>query len=70
MPNDRTGWWDEHPRESPPRLTRDESALLSDYRGYTPDLRRKAPDAARVHRQPSQGLEKAGASFESEKGAV
>lgn len=63
-PNEFMGWWDDHPRESPPALTRDESVLLSDYRECTPDRRRKAADAVRDQRQLSQGLESAGRSFD------
>ena len=69
-PNEFMGWWDEHPRESPPTLTRDESVLLSDYRDCTPDRRRKAADAVRDQRQLSQGLESAGAPPEAEEGAA
>lgn len=69
-PNEFMGWWDEHPRESPPALTRDESVLLSDYRDCTPERRRKAADAVRDQRQLSQGLESAGAPPEAEEGAA
>ena len=53
-----------------PRLTRDESVLLSDYRDCTPDRRRKAADAVRDQRQLSQGLGSAGAPPEVEEGAA
>lgn len=52
-----------------PRLTRDESVLLSDYRGCTPERRRKAADAVRDQRVLSQAQESAGElskSIESE----
>lgn len=51
--------------DAAPRLTRDESVLLSDYRGCTPERRRKAADAVRDQRVLSQAQESAGMSFES-----
>ena len=56
--------------DAAPRLTRDESILLSDFRQCTPERRRKAADAVRDQRSLSQGLESAGESCEIEKGAA
>lgn len=52
-------------RENPaPRLTHDESVLLSNYRGCTPNRRRKAADAVRDQCALSQGQEATGGSSE------
>lgn len=56
--------------DAAPRLTRDESILLSDFRQCTPERRRKAADAVRDQRSLSQGLESAGESCEIEKGVA
>lgn len=53
-------------REDPaPRLTREESVLISDYRDCTPERQRKAADAVRDQRVLSQGQESAGGLFDS-----
>lgn len=49
--------------DAAPRLTRDESVLVSDYRDCTPERRRKAADAVRDQRVLSQAQESDGASF-------
>ena len=49
-----------------PRLTREESVLLSDYRECTPERRRKAADAVRDQRVLSQAQETAGTSSDDE----
>ena len=56
--------------DAAPRLTRDESILLSDFRQCTPERQRKAADAVRDQRSLSQGLESAGESCEIEKGVA
>ena len=56
--------------DAAPRLTRNESILLSDFRQCTPERRRKAADAVRDQRSLSQGLESAGESCEIEKGVA
>lgn len=54
-------------REDPaPRLTRDETVLISDYRDCTPERQRKAADAVRDQRSLSQAQEAAGESFDDE----
>lgn len=50
--------------DAAPRLTRDESVLLSDYRDCTPERRRKAADAVRDQRVLSQAQEVDGRSFD------
>lgn len=50
--------------DAAPRLTRDESVLLSDYRDCTPERRRKAADAVRDQRVLSQAQEGDGRSFD------
>lgn len=52
--------------DAAPRLTREESALLSDYRECTPERRRKAADAVRDQRVISQAQEGAGESSNDE----
>lgn len=54
-------------REDPaPRLTHDESVLVSDYRECTPDRRRKVAEAVRDQRVLSQGQEAVGESSDDE----
>lgn len=50
--------------DAAPRLTREESVLLSDYRDCTPERRRKAADAVRDQRVLSQAQESGGRSFD------
>lgn len=50
--------------DAAPRLTREESVLLSDYRDCTPERRRKAADAVRDQRVLSQAQEVDGRSFD------
>lgn len=50
--------------DAAPRLTREESVLLSDYRDCTPERRRKASDAVRDQRVLSQAQEVDGRSFD------
>ena len=52
--------------DAAPRLTREESVLLSDYRECTPERRRKAADAVRDQRALSQAQETAGESSNDE----
>lgn len=39
-PNTMLGWYDTHPRESPPQLAPDETAVVEGYRSCTPEWRR------------------------------
>lgn len=39
-PNTMLGWYDTHPRESPPQLAPDETAVVEGYRTCTPEWRR------------------------------
>ena len=49
-PNTFMGWYDEHPAESSPGLTRSESLIVSDYRESTPEGRREIEKYARERR--------------------
>lgn len=48
-PNTILGWWDEHPRESPPELSRDERELVGCYRDATEGRKSAMMMAARDH---------------------
>ena len=52
--------------DAAPRLTREESVLLSDYRECTPERRRKAAEAVRDQRALSQAQEADGESSDGE----
>lgn len=39
-PNTMLGWYDTHPRESPPQLAPDETAVVEGYRSCTPEWKR------------------------------
>lgn len=47
-PNDLLGWYEEHPRESTPGLTPDESEIVGCYRSATPQWRTNISMTARA----------------------
>lgn len=63
-PNTFMGWYDEHPSESPPALTRSESLVVSDYRESTPEGRREIEKYARERRDLASISRQDGASYE------
>lgn len=60
-PNTILGWWDEHPRESPPELSRDERELVGCYRDATEGRKSAMMMAARDHAAMSKDAPSAGA---------
>ena len=60
-PNTILGWWDEHPRESPPELSRDERELVGCYRDATEGRKSAMMMAARDHAAMSKDAPCAGA---------
>lgn len=59
-PNTMLGWHDEHPRESPPDLTRDERELVGCYREATEGRKSAMMMAARDHAAMSKDAPGAG----------
>ena len=59
-PNDILGWWDDHPRESPPDLTRDERELVGCYRDATEGRKSAMMMAARDYAAMSKDAPGAG----------
>ena len=59
-PNTMLGWYDEHPRESPPDLTRDERELVSCYRDATEGRKSALMISARDHAAMSKDAPGAG----------
>lgn len=48
-PNDFLGWYDEHPEDRPSAsVTRDEAALIDNYRASPPDVRSTITQVARL----------------------
>ena len=69
-PNDLCGWYIDNPQDAlvakadaPAGLSRDETALISDYRSCTPERKRWVADAARDQQRLSQEQDTAGESF-------
>lgn len=60
-PNTILGWWDEHPRESPPELSRDERELVGCYRDATEGRKSAMMMAARDHAAMSKDAPSSGA---------
>lgn len=62
-PNDFLGWYDEHPEDRPSAsVTREESALLDNYRACSPDRRASVSGYARDQCALSQAQEASGSS--------
>lgn len=59
-PNTMLGWYDDHPRESPPALTRDERELVSCYRDATEGRKSALMISARDHAAMSKDAPGAG----------
>ncbi len=59
-PNTMLGWYDEHPRESPPDLTRDERELVGCYREATEGRKSALMISARDHAAMSKDAPCAG----------
>lgn len=59
-PNTLLGWYDEHPRESPPDLTRDERELVGCYRDATEGRKSAMMMAARDYAAMSKDAPGAG----------
>ena len=65
-PNDFLGWYDEHPEDRPSAsVTRDEAALIDNYRASPPDVRSTITQVARLG-AGSNGKEGQGGSCEAE----
>lgn len=65
-PNDLCGWYDEHPEDRPSAsVTRDEAALIDNYRASPPDVRSTITQVARLG-AGSNGKEGQGGSSEAE----
>ena len=65
-PNDFLGWYDEHPDDRPSAsVTRDEAALIDNYRASPPDVRSTITQVARLG-AGSSGKEGRDASYEDE----
>lgn len=65
-PNDFLGWYDEHPDDRPSSsVTRDEAALIDNYRASPPDVRSTITQVARLG-AGSSGKEDRNASSEAE----
>ena len=65
-PNDFLGWYDEHPEDRPSAsVTRDEAALIDNYRASPPDVRSTITQVARLG-AGSNGKEGQGGSSEAE----
>lgn len=65
-PNDFLGWYDEHPDDRPSSsVTRDEAALIDNYRASPPDVRSTITQVARLG-AGSSGKEGRDASYEAE----
>lgn len=65
-PNDFLGWYDEHPDDRPSSsVTRDEAALIDNYRASPPDVRSTITQVARLG-AGSSGKEGRDGSYEAE----
>ena len=65
-PNDFLGWYDEHPDDRPSSsVTRDEAALIDNYRASPPEVRSTITQVARLG-AGSSGKEGRDASYEDE----
>ena len=65
-PNDFLGWYDEHPNDRPSSsVTRDEAALIDNYRASPPEVRSTITQVARLG-AGSNGKEGRDASSEAE----
>lgn len=65
-PNDFLGWYDEHPNDRPSSsVTRDEAALIDNYRASPPEVRSTITQVARLG-AGSSGKEGRDASYEAE----
>ena len=65
-PNDFLGWYDEHPEDRPSSsVTRDEAALIDNYRASPPDVRSTITQVARLG-AGSSGKEGLDSSSEAE----
>lgn len=65
-PNDFLGWYDEHPEDRPSSsVTRDEAALIDNYRASPPDVRSTITQVARLG-AGSSGKEGHDGSYEAE----
>ena len=65
-PNELLGWYDEHPEDRPSAsVTRDEAALIDNYRASPPDVRSTITQVARIG-AGSNGKEGQGGSCEAE----
>lgn len=65
-PNDFLGWYDEHPEDRPSSsVTRDEAALIDNYRASPPEVRSTITQVARLG-AGSSGKEGRDSSYEAE----
>lgn len=65
-PNDFLGWYDEHPEDRPSSsVTRDEAALIDNYRASPPEVRSTITQVARLG-AGSSGKEGRDGSYEAE----
>lgn len=65
-PNDFLGWYDEHPEDRPSAsVTRDEAALIDNYRASPPEVRSTITQVARLG-AGSSGKEGRDGSYEAE----
>ena len=69
-PNDLMGWWDEHPQETPPVLTQDETVLVDRFRKCTPGGQATVFATALGQVALANQQESAGRSYEAEDGAA